>query len=207
MIVLNFNEAKLGRLITHHVGNKIKNENLLLSLKMTDFDFEAVPHIIQYFTTSFKAHEFFKFSDIEFENSLFHAVKSMFNDPDSFILHSRDFAKKLYDVTNHSNIKSGDLNIAHISDIQLGDEMVQAIGIFKSETTVPFLKLERQDLNFNLEHENGLDLGGLDKGCLVFKTNEEEGYEVLVFDNTNGCLLYTSPSPRDATLSRMPSSA
>ena len=24
---------------------------------------------------------------------------------------------------------------------------------------------------------------------------------------TNGCLLYTSPSPRDATLSRMPSSA
>ena len=25
--------------------------------------------------------------------------------------------------------------------------------------------------------------------------------------NVNGCLLYTSPSPRDATLSRMPSSA
>ena len=28
-----------------------------------------------------------------------------------------------------------------------------------------------------------------------------------VFDNVNACLLYTSPSPRDATLSRMPSSA
>ena len=27
------------------------------------------------------------------------------------------------------------------------------------------------------------------------------------FDHLNGCLLYTSPSPRDATLSRMPSSA
>ena len=26
-------------------------------------------------------------------------------------------------------------------------------------------------------------------------------------DNFEGCLLYTSPSPRDATLSRMPSSA
>ena len=26
-------------------------------------------------------------------------------------------------------------------------------------------------------------------------------------ENTNVCLLYTSPSPRDATLSRMPSSA
>ena len=28
-----------------------------------------------------------------------------------------------------------------------------------------------------------------------------------VINNYNGCLLYTSPSPRDATLSRMPSSA
>ena len=27
------------------------------------------------------------------------------------------------------------------------------------------------------------------------------------FDDVMGCLLYTSPSPRDATLSRMPSSA
>ena len=26
-------------------------------------------------------------------------------------------------------------------------------------------------------------------------------------DNDNGCLLYTSPSPRDGLLSRMPSSA
>ena len=29
----------------------------------------------------------------------------------------------------------------------------------------------------------------------------------LIIDGDNGCLLYTSPSPRDATLSRMPSSA
>ena len=35
-------------------------------------------------------------------------------------------------------------------------------------------------------------------------------YEITVVDNQTGCftcLLYTSPSPRDATLSRMPSSA
>ena len=31
--------------------------------------------------------------------------------------------------------------------------------------------------------------------------SEDEGY------NSDDCLLYTSPSPRDATLSRMPSSA
>ena len=31
--------------------------------------------------------------------------------------------------------------------------------------------------------------------------------KVLVSDLSKDCLLYTSPSPRDATLSRMPSSA
>ena len=29
----------------------------------------------------------------------------------------------------------------------------------------------------------------------------------VIVDHNNNCLLYTSPSPRDATLSRMPSSA
>ena len=32
-------------------------------------------------------------------------------------------------------------------------------------------------------------------------------YEHINDDPHDGCLLYTSPSPRDATLSRMPSSA
>ena len=47
--------------------------------------------------------------------------------------------------------------------------------------------------------------------------NLAKNYEIVVVTGTNGktlttaltvgCLLYTSPSPRDATLSRMPSSA
>ena len=35
---------------------------------------------------------------------------------------------------------------------------------------------------------------------------QPNGNEIVVFEN-NGCLLYTSPSPRDGLLSRMPSSA
>ena len=36
---------------------------------------------------------------------------------------------------------------------------------------------------------------------------EQSSATVTIADNDNACLLYTSPSPRDATLSRMPSSA
>ena len=41
--------------------------------------------------------------------------------------------------------------------------------------------------------------------------NFNDGNNIIVLDNHNttfrGCLLYTSPSPRDRTRSRMPSSA
>ena len=47
-----------------------------------------------------------------------------------------------------------------------------------------------------LETEDGLSL----------KINPPEKFS-LEFTDLSGCLLYTSPSPRDATLSRMPSSA
>ena len=48
-------------------------------------------------------------------------------------------------------------------------------------------------------------------GALVVKTGKHTGRSALdkfvVRDEVTDCLLYTSPSPRDATLSRMPSSA
>ena len=44
---------------------------------------------------------------------------------------------------------------------------------------------------------------GVGKGTLAKNLADELDWIVL----DSGCLLYTSPSPRDATLSRMPSSA
>ena len=74
---------------------------------------------------------------------------------------------------------------------------------------------------------NGTDLSSTSEGADLFfylNTSEEGSvtakswngiktlpfaadYGVVVEDSSYACLLYTSPSPRDATLSRMPSSA
>ena len=45
----------------------------------------------------------------------------------------------------------------------------------------------------------------LTRECQTALKDAEQKVQVLI--NEEGCLLYTSPSPRDATLSRMPSSA
>ena len=43
--------------------------------------------------------------------------------------------------------------------------------------------------------------------CMMTIARKYRGEERLFFARFSSCLLYTSPSPRDATLSRMPSSA
>ena len=65
---------------------------------------------------------------------------------------------------------------------------------------------------------NDTDISRLITACKLYqeRTGSEymwEQYDDLINklnayqDNYSACLLYTSPSPRDATLSRMPSSA
>ena len=60
--------------------------------------------------------------------------------------------------------------------------------------------------NTTVTTENGISEVRL-HGNLIAKVGDDF---VTIFDGgwqSNTCLLYTSPSPRDATLSRMPSSA
>ena len=56
------------------------------------------------------------------------------------------------------------------------------------------------EVGINHYFHNGNMMGG---GVAVFDFNLDGWEDIWI----NGCLLYTSPSPRDATLSRMPSSA
>ena len=67
----------------------------------------------------------------------------------------------------------------------------------------------------------GSGIGGLTAANLLIKNSDfeimvyekermlslNEGYGIQLATNSISCLLYTSPSPRDGLLSRMPSSA
>ena len=54
--------------------------------------------------------------------------------------------------------------------------------------------------------QKGFSVGQI-KPCLLHSVLFSLSLSLSFFVHTHTCLLYTSPSPRDATLSRMPSSA
>ena len=68
-------------------------------------------------------------------------------------------------------------------------------------------KLKRVIRRVILESNTGRFYGEIQNEILALA--QEQGGEIVVQDVVDyfSCLLYTSPSPRDATLSRMPSSA
>ena len=65
------------------------------------------------------------------------------------------------------------------------------------ENTLLFWPYIQIDWDYKIDVEDGVD------GCII-ENSYDDGQTWL---NVFSCLLYTSPSPRDATLSRMPSSA
>ena len=65
---------------------------------------------------------------------------------------------------------------------------------------MPFIETEA---SVRYETINGKRVPVITPKCEVTLTNTETGQEYM----SDACLLYTSPSPRDGLLSRMPSSA
>ena len=187
MAILEISEAELIRLVTHQVGNKSNDEGIKISHDTSSYNEETTLYLIQYFLQSFKSEEFYQFDhSVNLDmNEIYSLVKSIFADKNNFITKSQDIAKLLYDSSTLPNIKTGECNIAYFSQIALSGKNIEAIGIFKSETDTPFIKMIPADKKFLIQHDFGFDLKSIDKGCLIFNTEESSGYRILIVDNTN----------------------
>ena len=187
MNTLDFNQVELDLLTTHHVGNKSREEELFLSDEMTTVEGGTLHYLMQYFLTPFKTEELFRFShpDGVQNNSVYAVAKKIFTSRETFIADSKELAKLLYEASIHPNINEGKLNVAYFSEIVVNGVVSEGIGIFKSETNAAFLKMEASEKKVAIEEDHGFELKGLDKACIIFNTNEADGYEILAVDQIN----------------------
>ncbi|GAB3936678.1 nucleoid-associated protein [Mucilaginibacter myungsuensis] len=184
-------DASLDKISVHHVGNQSLNELYALSEQPLELKDELIPKLLmKYFLTPFeKANEVYHLmhpSDDLNLNVLHHFATMAFEDPEKFHEASEQIAKQLYNVSNHPNIKPGELYVAYFHDVQIEGNQLDVIGIFKSENKETYLKVYPEDNGFGVDYEeNAININKLDKGCLIFNIEKENGYKVVVIDKTN----------------------
>jgi hypothetical protein len=187
---MNISDAKIDKLFIHYVGNKVREEGLKKSKKKINIedddihnklrDFYVVP-----FLKTFDFYTFYHASALKF-NEVYNYVASIFEDASSVSKISLDIAEHLYENSVHPKISGGELHVIYLKGCELDGKIMDAIGIFKTETKVNFLKLNTVDNGYSIHFEEGINPSdGFDKGCLIFNTGKREGYKLCVIDNKN----------------------
>jgi hypothetical protein len=187
--MIDYTESSIEKVSVHSVGNKTNDEELRLSKSLLDTsDIKIRELLMKFFLTPFSNPEYYSFTSANEDftlNPLFNLISKMFEKPNTFYQNTVDIAKYLYQISVHPQIKSGDLFVAHISDICIEDEITDAIGIFKSENRQSFLKLDNSREEFSINYEDGINIEKLDKGCLIFNTDKNTGYKVCIIDKSS----------------------
>ncbi|AYW36717.1 nucleoid-associated protein [Capnocytophaga canimorsus] len=185
--MLNLYNTHIDSLSIHRIGNQSKGEPLFISEQPYALNDEIIGLLKEYFFKPFREKEenYFRFShdaDVEF-NELYQLITSIFENENSIHQVSKKIAQHLYNQSNHPHIKSGELYVTLLHDIFLDNQKVSAVGIFKSEMKHNFLQFEEQQNQLEIIIQEGVNIHKLDKGCIIFNVNKEEGYKVLSVDS------------------------
>ncbi len=186
--MLELKQSTLRNIVVHNVGNKSKGENLSFSKSEFNMVDENINNILlQYFLSPFKTDEFYNFfheSDINL-NEVYNYVSKIFADKTELYNQSKNISKHLFEQSTHPKIKGGEFYIAYLEDCVVDGELVDGIGLFKSENKDTYIRVYQQGDNFEIDYENGININKLDKGCLIFNTEKEQGYKISIVDTYN----------------------
>ena len=185
--MINLFNAHIENLSIHRVGNKSRNEAIFLSENPYGLNDEIMPLLKEYFFKSFREKEenYFQFAhevDLEY-NDMFNFASEIFNNPGEIHNVSKKITKHLFEQSNHPHIKNGEVYVAYLSHVSIDNNVVDAIGIFKSEIQTDFLQFEEKESNLEMILQQGINLNKLDKGCIIFNYKKEEGYKILTVDS------------------------
>ncbi|MCO4294583.1 nucleoid-associated protein [Solitalea sp. MAHUQ-68] len=176
----------LQYLTIHKVGNPSKDEPLVFSKAPIDLSNEDISRLLlNYFIHPFanNGEYYHLYHAVEIAlNDIYVYISRIFEDKSTFQEQSFHIAKHLHDSSSHPKIKGGELYIAYFNKCLIDGEEVEAIGIFKSETKETYLKVYLHDDNYEVNYEDGINISKLDKGCLIFNIDKENGYRVSIID-------------------------
>lgn len=172
--------------VIQRVGNKSAGDGIAFSSELCPMD-DVEEYFRNLLHATFKFENFKRFVAIDSVelNPVFRFVSKIFDDKSCIIEQSNNLARHLYEQSVHPNIKVGEFYVVYFDGCQIEGKIVDAIGLFKSESRETVLKVKYENNVLRVSPEQGMSLKKLDKGCIIFNIDRETGYKLAIVDNAN----------------------
>jgi len=185
--MINLYNTQIETLSLHKVGNKSRNEPIFISEAPYRLNDEITPLLKEFFLKPFREKEemYYQFShevDLEY-NDMFNLCRQIFEQPSALHRISKLITQHLFDQSNHPHIKNGEVYVAYLTNVSIDNQIVDAIGVFKSELQSDFLEFNEKESRLEMNLKHGTSLDKLDKGVIIFNYKKDEGYKVLTVDS------------------------
>lgn len=180
--------TKIGKIkaaVVQRVGNKINEDGVAFADSLCQVG-GVEEYLLQMINASFKFddwRQFYYIDDLAM-NPAYRFVSKIFDDETVLVKQAHNLARHLYEQSIHPNIKIGEFYVVLLEGCEVDGIETNAVGLFKSEVRETVLTLKMKNNQMVLSPEIGMSLKKLEKGCIVFNVDKENGYKLAVVDNT-----------------------
>ncbi|MDR2836899.1 MAG: nucleoid-associated protein [Bacteroidales bacterium] len=179
--------TSIHEISVHKIGNKASDTGLFLSKNPLVLDINTKNILSEYFLSAFKSEEYYSFyHEIDVKmNDVYSCANKIFENPETLFKQSVIMANLLFDKTNDKKIKEGEFYTVYFTNIHFKNQMIDAVGLFKSENKDTFLTIDINEDGLDIGSESGINVKKLDKGCLILNIEPENGYIISIVNNSN----------------------
>ncbi len=181
--------ASIKQLSVHYTGNKGLGQDFIKAqhpLVLNERDNAIITDaLLAKFSTDMERFSFVNPVSLDY-NIIYNLCLAIFAEEADFHKTTIDIATHLYESATHPKIKPGELYVAHLQHCEIDGKLTEAIGIYKTESKSNFLDIQHEAHEFSMTLREGAELTKIDKGCLIFPTNGEKGFDIFLFDHNRG---------------------
>ncbi|MFA1738938.1 hypothetical protein [Lysinibacillus fusiformis] len=177
--MLEVNESKLAHYSIHYLSEAtlllgeeaFTQPELMLEAAFTQLAFSKIELEQQY--------EFFHETDLAL-NEVFAYSKKIFEQDSSFLEQSQNMAKHLHSVSQHPNIKSGELFIGLFENCFLLNEVKKVIAIVKIDEKEMFLDVKNDNNKMIIHGVDGINVKKINNMAIIVDVGQEQPPAVFI---------------------------
>lgn len=179
--------GEIKNVIIHRIGNKSFSEGLLLSESEVNLSRAVKDSLclsLGEVVFSEATFQFFHESGELQLTPMYVYADRVFNSS-NFVESSCNIARQLYENSDHPKIPAGELLVVLFEGCDYKGEKCKALGLFKSESKDKFFNFKYSKGTYSIDEHEGLNIGALKKGVVIYNTEKKDGYRVSVLMRAN----------------------